>query len=1346
MPDVAAARTDPEKEVLAEPADVLQTLPPPPAYNLRVDGLTIAVPPPRQSLPLPIPVSLPRWMTKSTDGDDGPKTIIRDVSLRCDSGEMMAIIGGSGSGKTTLLHALVGRLANLPLTGGSVKYEPALVTIGPHDVAALSARKMKDRIGFVRQNDHLLAHLTVRETLECAAALRLPASISAETRRLVVEQTIQELGLRDAADTVVGGALRKGISGGERRRLSIGCALVTLPSILALDEPTTGLDAFTAFALLQTLSSLARRGRTVLLSLHQPRSDAFALFDRLVVLCRGDVVFAGRREKCLPWFEGMGCVIEGTRSGEEGDEKDEKNSIGEVHTGAGVNPLDWLIDICSIDPRDEGSARRVERLVKGWKENGSNIADERAPKTVQQPTIARTASAPKDDEMLLYAKDEEEEGEVAKKLKRPGMWRQTVVLTKRSMKGVTRDYAQLLGFTCQSIGIAVLLGITFLRLGETPSDIQSLKASQKLSCPTLSYQHAPCYFYLSLIYAIYKFCENDLVVFDRPPLFFPWLFSEYIANLPLHAFSSGLFALILYFLTNMRTEDLARNLFIFIGECVLVQLGTVGFALLAASLQRTYAQASLMANGLSIFFLLNAGYLLLRPPVYVSWIKWISVYYYGFRAVAISQFRGRTFACPGVVGAARNQVGPTLSGSCDGNQVLVGLLIPEDHVVGYYFAGLAGLAIAFPILAGVILSLYKPGGVQYARQIDSPDRGKESAVTSDMDISRQQIDVEVRHLGFTWTKTSYLTRGRAEKQILKDVSAVFPSGKVTAILGPSGAGKSTLLQLLASRRLNPGFGANFAMQGEILFNGRPMDRNSRSQVAFVEQEDDYHLPALTVRETLRYAAILRLPRNMTRKHKIARAEEVMKMLGLDVCADNLVGGELLKGISGGEKRRLSLAVQMINDPAILIVDEPTSGLDALTANNVMTALNDIARSGRTVILSIHQPRSDIYVDKLDNIILLVKGGQIAFAGPRDEVEGTFAMAGYPVPPLYNPADWLLDVASVDLRGAREEETKKRVANLVDFWANIQRKNETTDMEKHKEAMDLTKIEGQDKFTPMWIALPLIVERMTRNLWRQQAVFWVRLQQLPFLGVLFLLFYQRLKHGPSGGQDRIGYFQEMTSPVAFVGLLNCIAIFPKDRDLYFHEYRSSAAYSEATFILGFTLVALPLEIMAALLFTVVTNIGAGMQTSARIFFEYAFAIFALQSNGESFGIAFACVTNSLGLSVSLVSTFITIKVLVQLSGLISVSIPTWLSDIAYATTMKYAARVIAVNESIGLQLNCPPETVQSGECLVQNGQQLLDLLGFSNDLRTGRYLGILVALAIAYRVVAWAFLVARVRRG
>jgi ABC-type transport system involved in cytochrome bd biosynthesis fused ATPase/permease subunit len=158
--------------------------------------------------------------------------------------------------------------------------------------------------------------------------------------------------------------------------------------------------------------------------------------------------------------------------------------------------------------------------------------------------------------------------------------------------------------------------------------------------------------------------------------------------------------------------------------------------------------------------------------------------------------------------------------------------------------------------------VYKPGGVHYARQVDPSDLGKDSALSSDMDISRQRIDVEVRNLELTWAKTSLLTQKKTEKRILNDVSAVFPSGQVTAILGPSGyvasflvrswliglgrAGKSTLLQLLASRKMNAGIGARFSSRGEILFNGRLVDRNSCAQVAFVEQEDDYHLPALTV--------------------------------------------------------------------------------------------------------------------------------------------------------------------------------------------------------------------------------------------------------------------------------------------------------------------------------------------------------------------------------------------------------------------------------------------------------------------------------------------------------------------
>lgn len=150
----------------------------------------------------------------------------------------------------------------------------------------------------------------VRETLTYAARLRLPTSLSRETIDVVVEETLDELGLRDAADTVVGGPLRKGISGGEKRRLSIGCVLVTLPSVLILDEPTSGLDAYTSYLLLRTLNALARRGRTVILSIHAPRSDAFELFDRICLLSKGKVVYSGMRSLCLPWFAELGHTLE----------------------------------------------------------------------------------------------------------------------------------------------------------------------------------------------------------------------------------------------------------------------------------------------------------------------------------------------------------------------------------------------------------------------------------------------------------------------------------------------------------------------------------------------------------------------------------------------------------------------------------------------------------------------------------------------------------------------------------------------------------------------------------------------------------------------------------------------------------------------------------------------------------------------------------------------------------------------------------------------------------------------------------------------------------------------------
>ncbi|KAG8888726.1 hypothetical protein FRB98_006983 [Tulasnella sp. 332] len=1224
IPDFQDLALDPLSHMNATP---LFSVAPPPPYNLIMEDLTIGVP---SSTSIPLPSVLKKRFTKPAT-DSEPKTIVREVSATCANGEMLVIIGASGSGKTTVLNAIVGRLANLPIDNGSVFYSPSSA-ISAADRTPLSARTIKQRIGFVKQQDTLLEHLTVRETLMFAAALRLPQSVSKETRELIVNHTIEgvpltyQLGLRDAANTIIGGVLRKGISGGERRRLSIGCALVSLPSVLVADEPTTGLDAYTAYSILLTLSRLAHRqsgSLTVICTLHQPRSATFPLFDRILLLSKGRVVYSGPQATCLPWFQNVDDAFA---------------------PGRGTNPMDWLIDISTVDPRPEmedESRERVERLVDAWKDDGERyVVDHSKPRQEvsrreggrslppigpSENSAPRDASRTRSEVEQILDVNSDDSGRI-------GPVRQTSILLSRASINMGRNYGMMIAFFTQSVFLGIIFGLVFYQVPET-----------------MSLQHLPYYTYLILVYSVYKFCTMDLIVFDREQeenLYsaLPWVFSEFLVTLPVFSLSATLFAVIIYFMCGMRSDhQQSWALGLFIIECIIQVQTTTSMSLLASSIFRIYALASTLVNALQMFIIMSAGLLLIHPPLeYGHGItdRKLTLSQYGFRIVVISQFRDRTFLCDGITGTAANQ----------------GLYIDPHTNVGIYIAGLIGLTALNYAGATVLLAYYHPGGLKHANKLVSSGDGKGSMNSGDIHIVRQRVDVQVQNLSLTWA------RRRSTKNILSGITALFPSGEVTAVLGPSGAGKSSLLQLIAGRYMYAGRFAHFDVAGEVLFNGSALSsKQARGFVSFVEQDDAHHLPALSVRETVRYAAILRLPATMSRKSKIARAEEVIQTLGLSECADNFVGGELLKGISGGEKRRLSLAVEMISDPAILIVDEPTSGLDALTANNVMLALKAIAASGRTVI--------DIWAAGIDNVLLLAKGGRTAFCGPKLEVDPICKSLGYPLPDMTNPADWILDLISISNVSDEEEVSRNRVNKVLEFWA----------AHGIKEKVDGLKMQPSNIVSPdvdqqasIYVALPVILERMSRNLWRQKPGEQPTFEPVvPSLSVQSSVLYAhvpitidglRLKFGPTGGQDRLGFMNELVSPISFVGLLNNVAIFPADRDLFWHEVRSSAAYSSAAFLLSFTLIEIPLEIVASLVAAVVSNLGNGMQTSPRIFFELVFVEWALLSTGESIGIIFGVFTQSMGFNVSLVSTFITI--MVQASGVLSVTIPGWVDDLAW----------------------------------------------------------------------------------
>jgi ABC-type multidrug transport system ATPase subunit len=282
-------------------------------------------------------------------------------------------------------------------------------------------------------------------------------------------------------------------------------------------------------------------------------------------------------------------------------------------------------------------------------------------------------------------------------------------------------------------------------------------------------------------------------------------------------------------------------------------------------------------------------------------------------------------------------------------------------------------------------------------------------------------------------RNRHLFRRSSSKIILEPVTASFPPGKINVIMGPSGSGKTSLLRCLSGKGKR-GVCTSYRVSGDITLNGRPGTEDMiKSSISFVPQDDDALIPALTVRETLRFAAGIRLPPSTTKDQKKQRAEDLIVQMGVSHCADTLIGCKLKRGISGGEKRRVSIVIQILADPLILLLDEPTSGLDVWTAISVLDVLRALADEGRTIIMTAHQCRSDAF-EEFDNVLLLARGGLAVYAGVAEKTLLYFSTQGFNCGLTTNPADFILDLITVDLQHQYKEDiSRKRVEHIADKW-------------------------------------------------------------------------------------------------------------------------------------------------------------------------------------------------------------------------------------------------------------------------------------------------------------------------
>ncbi|KIY73714.1 P-loop containing nucleoside triphosphate hydrolase protein [Cylindrobasidium torrendii FP15055 ss-10] len=1197
-----------------------------------------------------------------------PKLILTDINADFPPGSITGIIGSSGSGKTTFLNVLSHRMrsSNLKITGQPLYNEsPSLSTV-TH--------------AYVTQTDVLLPTLTVRETLMYAAELRLPASVNREQRKRLVEEVIMELGLKECANTTVGdGFRRRGCSGGERRRVSVGIQLLGSPSLIYLDEPTTGLDSTSAYNLVKTLKSIAGKGRTIILSIHQPSPGIFFMLDRVALLAQGQMVYTGRVDEVMPWFETLLPPLP-------------------PH----VNPADYLINAAAIDVRtveaELESLARVQNLTNAWKgEAARRFADTKSPNI-----------APTDD----YEVDVPRSGNAP-------IQRTARALVSRTFKTSFRDPLGLITSWIEAALMGISVGLVFLQLPESSSGIRSREAAL--------YTAVGLQGYLMAMFEVYRLCVIEMPVFDREHGegvvgVVPWLLSYRFS----HFFLEDIIVPFVYSATTYWMMNLAHSairFFLYFAVVFLCHIASVTFAGVAVAVSRDLATASLVANLSYTLHTFACGFFIQADsiPIWLRWTKWISHLFYGFTALVFNEFHDRFYDCPS--GDARTDAQCI---SYRGDFIIRSLAVPRpDNWRTIPLVAMLGFSVGYFLISMFILFAKKVDITMLGQKKNVETKEKRLELPSQKISKVQLIDVGLRNYSLR-----IHNRGSKTITVLDGINTDFEANKVNVILGPSGSGKSSLLNLMA-QRLQSTWRTTYEADGQLLLNGVAADGNLvQSLCSYVTQDDDALLPYLTVRETLRFAAGLRLPQSWSKEDKIRKADEVLDKMGLRDCADTLVGGELKKGISGGEKRRVSIAIQVLTEPQILILDEFSSGLDAFNAASVMSVLTQLASEGRTIITSIHQGSWQLFKD-FGNILLLAKGGRVAYSGPGTDMLGYFASIGFKCPATTNPADFALDVVAIDLREeSMEKKTREKVHILTDAFKS--KKQVERSFEGKLPPSELKKYEK--RMPSIFTSLPLLIRRGWLGFKRQPEVPNARFFNPLGLGIVSAIYFSPLGFDYVDVQNRIGCLNEIL-PLYFVGLLVNVAVYPTERDIFYREYEDGA-YSTEAFISAYTLLEIPSEILAAAMFASLAAIATNLKRSIAFFFITS--LNALSHSRESLGIIFnTFFSQQGGLALNVANVLLSVSTF--MAGLMSIDQPGFFKGLNRISPLGYAVKNLTPYSFRGQTFACTDaQRLPDGRCIISTGEDVLAIYNLE-EIDAALNLGAIVVTVVVYRLIAYAIL-------
>uniref|UniRef100_A0A453RPU4 ABC transporter domain-containing protein n=2 Tax=Aegilops tauschii subsp. strangulata TaxID=200361 RepID=A0A453RPU4_AEGTS len=888
-----------------------------------------------------------------------PIKIINGASGTIRPSRMTLLLGAPGSGKTTFLKALAGKLDSSLKLKGKVMYNGEEVNSStPQYLHA-----------YISQYDLHHAEMTVRETIDFSSkmlgtnnefemlgeAIRrkkgvinkvdqdldsfIKATTFGEGSNLTTNYIIKILGLSECADTLVGDEMRRGISGGQKKRATIGEMLVGLARCFFMDDISTGLDSSTTYEIVKFLQQMAHlMDLTVVISLLQPPPETLELFDDIILLCEGQIVYHGPRENATGFFEIMGFKCPSRK-----------------------NVADFLQEVTSkmdqkqywIGDENKYQYRSIEKFAESFRSSY-------LPRPAKDD-LCRTNNTGKREEILTSA------------TRRISRWNIFKACFSREVLLLKRNSPLHIFKTVQITVMALVISTVFLRTNmnhKTVLDANKYMGSLFMAVVIVNFNGmTEIGMTIKRLPTFYK--QRELLALPGWAL----LSSVFLISLPMSLLETGLWTSLTYYVIGYAPSFL-RFIQQFLVLFAMHQM-SMGLYRFLAAIGRTQVMANMLGTAALIAIYIFGGFVISKDNLqpWLQWGYWTSPFTYAQNAVALNEFLDERWASEFYYANAKT-VGEAI--------LKIRGLLTEWHWYWICVGILFGFSLVLNILTIFALE-FMNSPHKHQVNIDSTKTkteckkqkvGTRNASTGQVALPFQPLSLVFDHINyFVDMPKEMMKYGVTEKklQLLQDVSGVFRPGVLTALMGITGAGKTTLLDVLAGRKTG-GY-----IEGTIRIAGYPKKQDTFSRISGYCEQSDIHSPNLTVHESLQFSAWLRLPSNVNSRQRDMFIDEVMDLVELTGLKNAMVGIAGATGLSAEQRKRLTIAVELVASPSIIFMDEPTTGLDARAAAIVMRTVRKTVDTGRTVVCTIHQPSIGIF-ESFDELLLMKRGGQIIYSG------------------------------------------------------------------------------------------------------------------------------------------------------------------------------------------------------------------------------------------------------------------------------------------------------------------------------------------------------------------------------